>query len=135
MSFLQKIFKKKKEDIKDIPRTQKKESVKTAVPEEKKDKKTVSSGEIITGVLRYAHVTEKTSDFSKKNKSVFLVNPGANKTEIMRAVQAKYGVVCEAVNIINSPGKERRRGKQIGWKPGFKKAIITLKKGQSIEIQ
>lgn len=90
---------------------------------------------IMAGVIRVPRITERTSMLAKENKYVFLVDSQANKVEIARAVRARYGVDIRSVNIINIPGKERRRGRQIGWKPGFKKAIVKVKEGQTIEIQ
>lgn len=89
----------------------------------------------VTGVLRQPHITEKTTKAAEENKYIFSVAMLANKVKIKRAVEDRYKVKVERVNIINMPGKERRRGKISGWKPGVKKAIITLKEGQKIEIQ
>lgn len=91
-------------------------------------------GKIITGVLRAARVTEKASWLAEKKKFVFMVAAKATKPEIRKAVEAKYGVGVGSVNVASTPGKERRRGAQIGWRPGFKKAVVTLKEGD-IEIQ
>ncbi len=113
------------------------EQIKKA-PEREKDKPegiVVKGGRIIAGVIRVPRLTEKTSGAAKENKYVFSVSTKSNKGEVRRAVEARYGVNVEAVNILNSPGKERRRGRQIGWKPGFKKAIVTLPLGQKIEVQ
>jgi large subunit ribosomal protein L23 len=53
---------------------------------------------------------------------------------IAAAVKKTYGVKVKAVNIINIPRKARRVGRTMGFKAGYKKAVITLAKGQSIEI-
>lgn len=90
---------------------------------------------VITGVIRAPHVTEKASGMAEDNKYVFLVNKRANKPEILQAIEARYGVKVDALNVINTHGKERRRGRQIGWKAGFKKAIVKIEQGQTIEIQ
>ena len=87
------------------------------------------------GVLRSPRTTEKTTDAAKENKYVFIVAPQANKISVARAVESKYSVGVSAVRILNMPPKERRRGKQIGWRQGFKKAMVTVKEGQKIEIQ
>jgi len=87
------------------------------------------------GVLRHPQLTEKTSGIAKENKYAFIVSSSSNKLEVKKAVESRYGVEVTAVNIINIPGKERKKGRQRGWKPGYKKAIVTLKEGQSIEIQ
>lgn len=89
----------------------------------------------MVGVLRSAHVTEKASHLGDENKYIFVVSPRAHKGEIGRAVESRYGVAVRSVHILNMPPKERHRGKQKGWKPGFKKAVVTVQEGQSIEIQ
>ena len=80
------------------------------------------------------HITEKSAMLGGENKYIFLVGPRANKIEVKKAVEGRYGVSVRNVNILNMPGKERRRGRQIGWKPGFKKAIVKVKEGQKIEL-
>lgn len=81
------------------------------------------------------HLTEKASFGKAKDKYIFKVFPRANKAVIKRAVEAHFGVNVRSVNIVNTLGKEIRRGKQIGRRSGLKKAIVTLEKGQNIEAQ
>ena len=79
------------------------------------------------------HTTEKATDFSARGIYVFQVASGANKRAVARAVAARYGVMVTRVRMAVQPAKERRRGRQIGWKRGFKKAMVQLKEGQRIE--
>lgn len=92
-------------------------------------------GASIFGILERPRITEKSRASSEEGKYVFIVSSRANKIAIKRAVEARYGVGVASVKVLNMPGKERRRGRQIGWKPGYKKAIVTLKEGEDIEIQ
>ena len=85
-------------------------------------------------VLRAPHATEKSTAASEKAIYTFRVAPGANKHMVAGAVASRYGVAVERVRMMVVPAKERRRGRQIGWTPGFKKAIVQLKGGQKIEI-
>ena len=85
-------------------------------------------------VLRGGHITEKATDLAGKNQYVFKVYPGANKKEIKKSVQDIYNVKVEKVRIINIPRKKRRLGKQEGWKSGYRKAVVSLKEGENIEI-
>jgi len=110
------IFKKKKE--------------KPEIKKTREKKHSISSSEI----LNSAHVTEKATDLTKKRQYVFNVSPGANKTEIKRAVEDVYGVDVESVRTIKVPGRERRLGRHKGWKSGYKKAIVKVAEGQEIEI-
>lgn len=88
-----------------------------------------------SGILLAPHLTEKATRAVKTNTYVFWVSRYANKIDVARAVHDRFHVAVQSVNIIMTPEKERRRGRQIGWKPGGKKAMVTLREGQTIEIQ
>ena len=81
------------------------------------------------------HLTEKASLSKKEDKYVFKVFTSANKFMIRKAVEERFAVKVKSVNIVNTLGKEIKRGKQIGHKSGLKKAIVTLKEGNNIEVQ
>lgn len=85
-------------------------------------------------VLVSPHITEKATDLGKENKYVFKVFPKTNKIEIKKAIEGLYGVDVVSVRIINVPRRQRRVGKQMGWRKGYRKAIVKIKKGQKIEI-
>ena len=79
-------------------------------------------------------ITEKATSLSEYNKVVFKVNKGANKDSIKRSIEKIFKVNVIKVNTINLKGKSKLiRGKKSN-KSGYKKAIVTLKKGQSIDI-
>lgn len=87
------------------------------------------------GILQCPHITEKSSMVSQFNKYVFKVAKSSNKTEIKKAVESIYGVTVEDVSIANMPGKKVRMGRSNeGRKAGFKKAIVSLKEGDKIDI-
>ena len=79
-------------------------------------------------------VTEKSTNLSEQNKIIFKVPAGANKKNLKKTIERIFKVNVIKINIIN---KQRRlkliRGKKVKV-PGFKKAIITLKKGQNIDL-
>jgi len=85
-------------------------------------------------VLSSVHVTEKATGLEAENKYIFNVLPVANKNEIKKAIEDLYGVNVVNVRIINIPRKQRRLGRQKGWRKGYKKAIVRIEKGQRIEI-
>lgn len=85
-------------------------------------------------VLMSPHITEKASNLAESNKYTFNVFPRANKTEIKKGVSELYGVDVVDVKIINIHRKKRKVGRTMGWKKGYKKAIVKLKKGQKIEV-
>ena len=106
-------------------------------PQEKGFKKAVKSKVEIYRILKAPHLTEKAAVLAEQGKYVFKVYPRANKTEVQRAIEELYGVRVEKVNIVHLPPKKRRLGQREGWKDGlkqgFKKAIVTLLKGEKIE--
>lgn len=79
-------------------------------------------------------ITEKGAYLASANKYIFEVAVCANKIEIKKAIQALYGVSPIKVNIVNSSGKNVRYGRAFGRTKDKKKAIVTLKKGQTIEV-
>ena len=80
------------------------------------------------------NITEKSTSLSEFNKIVFKVDKGASKSFIKKSVEKIFKVNVIKVNTINLRGKTKLvRGKK-STKPGFKKAIVTLKKGQSIDL-
>ena len=79
-------------------------------------------------------ITEKASGLVSQNQYQFKVLKNANKTLIKEAIEEIYGVKVEKVRTIKVPEKPRRLGRFFGKKPGYKKAIVTLKEGYSIEI-
>ncbi len=85
-------------------------------------------------ILKSPHITEKATQLSKNNQYVFKVAASANKTQIKRAVEELYGVEVVGVKIINIPAKRRRLREISGWRKGYKKAIVKVKEGQTIEI-
>ncbi len=85
-------------------------------------------------VLKSVHITEKATELAEKNQYIFKVFENTNKQEIKKVVESIYKVDVVSVRIINIHRKKKRLGKSIGWKQGYKKAIIKVKKGQEIEI-
>ena len=84
-------------------------------------------------------ITEKMTNISADSgKYGFLVNPKANKIQIAKAIEQKFNVHVVNVKTINHPGKMktqfRKSGRFTGKTAKFKKAIITLKEGEKIEI-
>jgi large subunit ribosomal protein L23 len=86
-------------------------------------------------VIRRPLVTEK-SNIGREEENVvtFAVDPRANKHEIQRAVEGLFDVKVVAVRTMRMPRKSRRVGKFMGRKPEWKKAIVRLAEGQTIEF-
>jgi large subunit ribosomal protein L23 len=79
-------------------------------------------------------VTEKVSDLGALNKYAFAVAKNANKIEVAKAIKEIYGIKPVGVNVIRMSGKKARYGRVTGKRKDWKKAIITLPKGQTIKI-
>ena len=125
----------KKEDGKKAkPRKQVEETKVAAVGKKSAAVKPASKTGREALVLEHAHITEKASNLAEINQYVFKVAVNANKQEISRAVESYYGVSVIGVNVVNVPGRRRRRARGIFMEPGYRKAIVTVKKGQSIEV-
>jgi large subunit ribosomal protein L23 len=80
-------------------------------------------------------ITEKTSAaYQARGEYVFQVHPDATKTQIRTAIEQLFGVKVTGVWTLNVRGKEKRMGKNVGRRPSWKKAIVKLRDGDSIEI-
>ncbi|MFH0712760.1 MAG: 50S ribosomal protein L23 [Candidatus Jorgensenbacteria bacterium] len=84
--------------------------------------------------VRKNWVSEKATDLQAKNQYVFLVREEANKNEVKKEISRKYGVKIKSVNMISIKGKRKRFLRTLGRKPAIKKAVVTLKPGEKLEI-
>ncbi len=78
-------------------------------------------------------ISEKSGKLAQSGKYVFLVNNSANKIEVKKAVEKNYKVHVTQVNIINNKAKSVNFGRFNGKRSPFKKAVVTLKKGETLE--
>jgi large subunit ribosomal protein L23 len=93
----------------------------------------------LTEVLIRPILTEKANAQQEKlRRYAFKVSKGANKLEIKKAVEEFYGITVVDVNTVIVPGKARSRstkaGLIVGRKPGYKKALVTLAVGETIDL-
>tara|TARA_A100001015_G_C14713271_1_gene602981 strand:+ start:249 stop:542 length:294 start_codon:yes stop_codon:yes gene_type:complete len=84
--------------------------------------------------IRSPIITEKATILSEQNKTVFKVHAKANKKNIKKNIEKLFKVDVIKVNIINRKAKVKLKQGKLSVKSGFKKAIVTLKKGQSIDL-
>src|SRR3989344_8476897 len=134
MSILDRFKRKKKHDSASAKATADRENVLEMVKESKPVAKTVlkeNTGSAHRILHRY-HLSEKTNQFSAIGRYVFKVANNANKIEVKKAIEAVYDVHVSKVNIVNVTGKKRRSGRSVGRTQDWKKAIVTLKKGEQI---
>ena len=91
-------------------------------------------------VLRRPVITEKNTRLMEQGQYMFEVARDANKIQIKQAVEETFGVAVRKVNVMNMPGKQRRRARRqgrmasIGRTANWKKAIVSLEDGESIDL-
>ncbi len=86
-------------------------------------------------LIKKPWVTEKSGAAGAAGKYVFIVKDRATKPEIKKAVKEIYKVDAVAVNVVNRPPKSKRFGGGLkGAQEGYRKAIVTLKTGQTLDI-
>lgn len=108
---------------------------KSAVPETKKENvSAASSAHVIRSVIQRPHVSEKSYGLHAQNQYAFVIDPSANKTLVKEEVQRRYNVRVVGVSVVVAKGKAKYfRGHKAKMSP-TKKAIVTLKEGDKIEI-
>ena len=86
-------------------------------------------------IVRRALITEKGTVLREAaNQYYFEVAPRANKIEIKQAVQKIFGVKVREVRTMRMPGKAKRMGRFSGHRPDWKRAVVTLEPGQTIQV-
>ncbi len=136
------IFGKKNKDEKDLKDKSKvsdkkvEDKTKKVVKTTKKVKKTGDKNVAPRAykVLLKPVISEKATIGVSQNKYVFFVAKDTNKIEIKKAIEEVYNVIPKSVNIINTKGKKVRFGRTQGKQKDTKKAIVTLKDGDTIKL-
>lgn len=135
---IEKSRKTEKKPVKKASVTKKQEPAKTEEKSVAPVKSAKVSGKISTKfsyeAVKQPHISEKATTLSESNQYTFEVLPNYNKQEIRKSVEGIYGVNVLSVNIIKIPAKKRRLGKTEGFRKAYKKAVVTIKEGQKIEI-
>ena len=85
-------------------------------------------------IIRKPIITEKATLNLENNQYTFDVAPKATKTEIKAAVEALFDVKVIGISTMNPPRKKKRLGRFIGYKPTYKRAVVTLAEGDSIPL-
>lgn len=125
------LFKKDKNKEKNTPQTPKEfQDVGTEKQPPSDSQPVLSTG---YGVLKSFYVSEKASLLNSFNQYVFKVFDNTTKNEIRKQIEKSFSVKVKDVKIINLPTKTRKVGRHSGFKPGFKKAVVVLEKGYTIE--
>ena len=85
-------------------------------------------------VLLAPVVTEKSYELIDQRKYSFRVHPDAHKTQIRQAVEQLFDVHVVSVNVLKVQSKPKRRGRFMGTRPGWKKAVVQLRAGETIDV-
>ncbi len=85
-------------------------------------------------IIRKPIITEKATLNLENNQYTFEVAPKATKPEIKAAIEALFEVKVTGISTINPPRKKKRLGRFIGYKPTYKRAVVTLAEGDSIPL-
>lgn len=85
-------------------------------------------------IIKYPIITDKATRLLENNQYSFVVNPKSNKLTIKEAIEYLFNVKVIKVNTCQLPKKQKRIGKYIGWKSQYKKAIVTLSEGDTINL-
>ena len=116
------IFNKKREGKEEKKEEEKHEQVALPVPGS------------LAHVLQKPHISEKAGHLAEKQEYVFVVAPAATKTQIKEAVESRYKVKVLRVRTSRVPAKKRKVGRRMGERQGFRKAIVKLAEGHTIEV-
>jgi large subunit ribosomal protein L23 len=93
-----------------------------------------TSSRDLADLIKQPIITEKATRLLEDNQYVFDVVPKATKPEIKAAIESLFDVKVTSVNTIRPAKKKRRVGRFVGFKPLYKRAIVTLKEGDSIAL-
>jgi len=92
------------------------------------------NSKVIYDIIRTPVITEKSTMMSDQNKITFKVSVDADKTAIKKSVEEIFDVKVTGVNTINQQGKIKRFRGKLGKRAAYKKAIVTLAEGKTIDI-
>ena len=131
MALFKRKTKESKKEEKGIPEIAEQKAV---VQKPKASAKKKKKEDVSLPVLSSPHVTEKATLLMEEGSYIFKVFDQSTKGQIKQAVEGMYGVDVRRVNIVRIPEKKIRVGRRQGIKKGYKKAIVTVKAGQEIEL-
>ncbi len=85
-------------------------------------------------VVKHPLITEKAVAFGQMGKYIFSIDTHVSSQEARKVIEDHYKVKVVKMNVINVKPKQKRLGRSVGVKPGYKKLIVTLKSGQKLDI-
>ena len=93
-----------------------------------------SSNVTNANIIKYPLITDKATRLLENNQYSFIVDRNSDKITIKNTIEYLFDVKVTKVNSCRLPRKKKRVGKYIGWKPQYKKAIVTLAQGDVIDL-
>ena len=87
-----------------------------------------------TQVIKYPIITDKATRLLENNQYSFVVDRYSDKITIKTAIEYLFNVKVIKINTCRLPRKKKRVGKYMGWKPQYKKAVVTLSEGDRINL-
>nr|YP_003734594.1 ribosomal protein L23 [Kryptoperidinium foliaceum]ADI40379.1 ribosomal protein L23 [Kryptoperidinium foliaceum] len=94
----------------------------------------INSSDYNTQIIKYPIITDKATRLLENNQYSFIVDRYSDKLTIKAAIEYLFNVKVTKVNTCRLPRKKKRVGKYIGWKPQYKKAIVSLQEGDVINL-
>ena len=94
----------------------------------------INSSRSSVHIVKYPIITDKATRLLENNQYSFVVDRYSDKIEIKEAIESLFDVKVIKVNTCRLPRKKKRVGQYIGWKPQYKKAIVTLLEGDVINL-
>jgi large subunit ribosomal protein L23 len=94
----------------------------------------VNSSRSSVQIVKYPIITDKATRLLENNQYSFVVDRYSDKIEIKEAIENLFDVKVIKINTCRLPRKKKRVGKYVGWKPQYKKAIVTLSEGDVINL-
>ena len=94
----------------------------------------INSSNINTQIIKYPIITDKATRLLENNQYSFVVDRYSDKLTIKSTIESLFNVKVIKINTCRLPRKKKRVGKYIGWKPQYKKAIVTLLEGDVINL-
>jgi large subunit ribosomal protein L23 len=85
-------------------------------------------------IIKYPIITDKATRLLENNQYSFIVDRYSDKISIKAAIESLFSVKVVKINTCRLPRKQKRVGKYLGWKPQYKKAIVTLSEGDVINL-
>lgn len=85
-------------------------------------------------IIKYPIITDKATRLLENNQYSFVVDRSSDKVSIKAAIENLFNVKVIKINTCRLPRKKKRVGKYIGWKPQYKKAVVTLSEGDVINL-